>query len=130
MTNILYFRTYRSYGHFPYKIVDHVTRSILLWCVAINAQSKNNNFTSRKLLEYVHVPFLFVMNFDQCSCSHVKKLLSQLLLSLRVRVSIRKSTYNTKHREILKRQFHKFIEPGIDRANMVLKHFAGFYLLT
>ena len=30
MTNILYFRTYRSYGHFPYKIVDHVTRSILL----------------------------------------------------------------------------------------------------
>ena len=30
MNNILYFRTYRSYGHFPYKIVDHVTRSILL----------------------------------------------------------------------------------------------------
>ena len=30
MTNTLYFRTYRSYGHFPYKIVDQVMRSILL----------------------------------------------------------------------------------------------------
>ena len=30
MTNILYFRIYRSYGHFPFKIVDHVTWSILL----------------------------------------------------------------------------------------------------
>ena len=30
MTNTLYFRTYRSYGHFPYKIVDHLMRSILL----------------------------------------------------------------------------------------------------